>query len=492
MSITRVTDKQVTYKQGAAGSVVQNLGDKLRESVSVLDFMSAAQIVDVQAGTLTLDVTAAIIAADTAACSGALGLDGITVVSQKRVHFPAGKYRVTNLTYRGAPWQGDGISNTFIYCYGSAVSCINAVGSASARKLLSVSDMCLDGSNSTTGSLGISIGWNQRSQGALSRVRIQYFPGPAIFFAEQTWMMSFYDVYCAYNANGIGSIGSAIVVSNALGAGSVLALNWYTLHLENNGFVGSGLGGGMEIGTGAAINWAFYGGTWEGNYGDAEVRFTDALEMHINGMYLEAEVAKVANGIVFAGASYGSVTNSRIAGEITQTGSAIKVMNTSSVHVCNCYSNIKWTYDISALDTATVTTSGNNVMLLFNVAAGANFPQGTWTPNVGGTATYTAQVGSWTRIGKRVTVQCTLIINVLGTGSTYVISGLPYPAAAGGSGVVSYFAGLASSFVFLAANVAGSTVQIVGLTAAAANIIGAPLVFTNGSRIDFSLSYLTT
>jgi hypothetical protein len=38
MSITRVTDKQVTYKQGATGSVVQNLGDKIRESVSVKDF----------------------------------------------------------------------------------------------------------------------------------------------------------------------------------------------------------------------------------------------------------------------------------------------------------------------------------------------------------------------------------------------------------------------------------------------------------------------
>ena len=36
--LTKITDRQVTYKQGATGSVVRNLGDKLRESVSVLDF----------------------------------------------------------------------------------------------------------------------------------------------------------------------------------------------------------------------------------------------------------------------------------------------------------------------------------------------------------------------------------------------------------------------------------------------------------------------
>jgi hypothetical protein len=351
--------------------------------------------------------------------------------------------------------------------------------------------MCIDGTSATGTSLGISIGWNQRSLGALNRVQIQNFPGPAIYFADQTWMMSFHDVYCVYNANGVGSIGSAIVVSNALADGTVLALNWYTLHLENNGFVGSGLGGGMEIGTGAAINWAFYGGTWEGNYGDAEVRFTNALEMHINGMYMESEVAKVANGIVFAGASFGSVTNSRIAGEITQTGSAIKVSGTSSVHVCNSYSNINWTYDISVLNTATVTTSGTNAMLLFNVSAGANFPQGTWTPTLGGTATYTLRTGTWTRIDKRVTVQCVLIVNTLGTGSTYIVSGLPFPISGNASGTVSYFSGLASSFVFLTASGDGSTVQILGLTAASANIIGTPTVFGNGARVDFSISYLT-
>jgi hypothetical protein len=45
--------------------------------------------------------------------------------------------------------------------------------------------------------------------------------------------------------------------------------------------------------------------------------------------------------------------------------------------------------------------------------------------------------------------------------------------------------------VFLTASGSGSTVEIVGLTAASANIIGTPTVFGNGARVDFSLSYLT-
>lgn len=38
MALTRITDKQVTYKQGSTGSLVRNLGEKLREVVSVKDF----------------------------------------------------------------------------------------------------------------------------------------------------------------------------------------------------------------------------------------------------------------------------------------------------------------------------------------------------------------------------------------------------------------------------------------------------------------------
>lgn len=70
------------FLQGGTGAVATTLQIKVRESVSVFDFMTSAQIVDVLARTALLDITAAINAAVTYVNS----LGGGTV------YFPAGTY----------------------------------------------------------------------------------------------------------------------------------------------------------------------------------------------------------------------------------------------------------------------------------------------------------------------------------------------------------------------------------------------------------------
>ncbi len=50
----------IVYSPGGTGAVDTTVQDKLREYVSVFDFMTAAQIADVKAGTLLLDVTTAL------------------------------------------------------------------------------------------------------------------------------------------------------------------------------------------------------------------------------------------------------------------------------------------------------------------------------------------------------------------------------------------------------------------------------------------------
>jgi len=56
-----------------------------------------------------------------------------------------------------------------------------------------------------------------------------------------------------------------------------------------------------------------------------------------------------------------------------------------------------------------------------------HYEEGTWTPNIGGNATYTNQVGKYIRIGNQVWAHFALTINVQGTGSaTGRISGLPF------------------------------------------------------------------
>lgn len=315
------------------------------------------------------DSTTAIALAQAAACSGVIGLGGNTVISENKVYFPAGTYKVTGLTYVGAPWFGDGQNATFIKLYGSSQICVNAVGTTSARKILSIRDMSFDGSNSTGTSYCLRIGYNQRSSGALQRIRIYNFPYTAIYFAAPTWMMSFYDVYCYFNANGTSSLRTAITVDTALGAAQVLALDWFNLNLENNGFISSAVGGGIDVGSNVAATWAFYGGTWEGNYGIAEARFEGITGVYIDGLYLESETASVVNGLLFNNCP-GTVSNSRIAGEIGMTGDGIKVTNGASIHVSQIYSNIKWVNDISVSATSIVTTSGDNAALIFSVANG--------------------------------------------------------------------------------------------------------------------------
>lgn len=139
----------------------------------------------------------------------------------------------------------------------------------------------------------------------------------------------------------------------------------------------------------------------------------------------------------------------------------------------------------------------------YSVTAGAtlayeNSVSGTWTPSVGGSATYTLQEGSWTKIGKTVFVKGKIIINVLGTGSNAIISGLPFVAdnsvnGSQWSGSVAYFSGLASNVVMLTPYVVNnnSTIQFSGLTAAGATASASLVVFAAGTRIDFSLSYVS-
>jgi hypothetical protein len=56
----------------------------------------------------------------------------------------------------------------------------------------------------------------------------------------------------------------------------------------------------------------------------------------------------------------------------------------------------------------------------------ADYEEGTWTPSVGGNATYVAQTGYYTKIGNFVKLRFLMTISVLGTGSTTNITGIPF------------------------------------------------------------------
>jgi hypothetical protein len=128
-----------------------------------------------------------------------------------------------------------------------------------------------------------------------------------------------------------------------------------------------------------------------------------------------------------------------------------------------------------------------------NASADANtlddYEEGTWTPNVGGDATYTAQVGRYTKIGRHVFVVGDMTINVKGTGAAGTISGLPFTAAVGNDpATVSYFTGFASNVVLQTAFVSTTNISLVGLAAAGVSTAATKLL-TNGTRVIVGAHY---
>jgi len=110
MALTRVTDKQVTYKNGGTGSVVRNLGDKLRESVSVFDFMTSELISMTQ--NTSLYGTGATFVTNTAAMTSAINA---SITASDSVYFPAGNYYFNGVSHEGSQGKtiiGDGIDRT--------------------------------------------------------------------------------------------------------------------------------------------------------------------------------------------------------------------------------------------------------------------------------------------------------------------------------------------------------------------------------------------
>jgi hypothetical protein len=74
----------IGFSQSGTGAILRTLKDKIREDITVLDFMTAAQIADVRAGTFLQDVTSAMNAAATAAA-----------LAKKRLFVPSGGYKMT-------------------------------------------------------------------------------------------------------------------------------------------------------------------------------------------------------------------------------------------------------------------------------------------------------------------------------------------------------------------------------------------------------------
>ncbi len=119
-----------------------------------------------------------------------------------------------------------------------------------------------------------------------------------------------------------------------------------------------------------------------------------------------------------------------------------------------------------------------------------DYEEGTWTPDLGGNATYTARSGTYVKIGKMVFFQGSLTVNVLGTGTTNVIAGLPFIANEEWPVSIGETASLAVSPVSFNAQV-GTSTQTIYLYGRTAGATGTSLLAAlgNGAAIKFAGCY---
>lgn len=117
------------------------------------------------------------------------------------------------------------------------------------------------------------------------------------------------------------------------------------------------------------------------------------------------------------------------------------------------------------------------------------YGEGTWTPSLGGTATYTTQTGIYTRIGRMINCQCELTVNSIGTGSATTVSGLPFTVNGVASGQVGTFSTLAVNVLGFWCYATSTIVTFQSLTAAGASATNSPSIFGSSTAIRFSVTF---
>lgn len=135
-----------------------------------------------------------------------------------------------------------------------------------------------------------------------------------------------------------------------------------------------------------------------------------------------------------------------------------------------------------------------------NASANANtlddYEEGTWTPNVGGTATYFSQHGNYIKIGRACYIEGELTINALGTGAPGIVGGLPFTSFTQSGTQMFIGMGLSTalsiSVVEIHGRVGSGGTGFVMRGRPAANVSDADQnVFANATDISFSGTYIT-
>jgi len=120
----------------------------------------------------------------------------------------------------------------------------------------------------------------------------------------------------------------------------------------------------------------------------------------------------------------------------------------------------------------------------------SDYEEGTWTPTVGGSTTYNTQSGSYTKFGRLVYVRFNLNILAIGSGSTTLVSGLPFtPAVTRMAGSMAYWGGLATNVLYLGTFVDNSGFNFISQTVAGTDVTDGAAIIGSGSVFHAAAVY---
>jgi len=125
----------------------------------------------------------------------------------------------------------------------------------------------------------------------------------------------------------------------------------------------------------------------------------------------------------------------------------------------------------------------------------SDYETGDWTPSLGGNASYDIQYGRYAKVGDLVYIRFGIRAPTLGTGSTYIISGLPFTASGETGGFsVGYYDGAAVNFYTISGGVEGATpvINIYLKTSITNTALQSTNFFQNNTRLYASAVYRTT
>jgi len=194
------------------------------------------------------------------------------------------------------------------------------------------------------------------------------------------------------------------------------------------------------------------------------------INVYLNGVLLGSADYTASNGTTVVLAT-GAAAGNLVTVESFQISSVANAIPNAAgaVSSSNIQTSVTLTTPIVAttigVGGATPSTSGSGISFPATQSASTDantlddYEEGSWTPSIGGTATYVDQTSSYIKIGRVVTITGILRISSIGTGSTTAVSGLPFVSSSTGQHTVNinYYSSSATSTNWISGYIQPST-----------------------------------